>query len=376
MNNAPCVPDGPAQRQEAFWTWIDTMVRQAVTDLAERAMELQAREHLQAGWNERTGSRRGYRNGHYRRRLLTPHGPLSVKVPRCRAGGLDCSGIFDRYQRRIADVDRIVRHAYLLGASTRGAAQLGEQIFGGSISHQTVSQLMRWLDDQVTRWQATPITPVYKVVYIDGMHVDIVGGDRVVMLVAGLRDDGQLDVLDFGVSVGERCVELLARLRRRGLEGVEMVVSDESGPIRHALGETYPEVPWQSCTFHRLQSLRTAVGPTDFRHAITAQAACVFRCPSRQAAADAAVAWAKQWAPYAPAAVREFTDGLTDSLQFYNLPQRWWRRTRTNNPLERLIRTLRQRLRPMGCFHDTPAIERAVLGQLARWRKIKLTHNT
>ena len=37
---------------------------------------------------------------------------------------------------------------------------------------------------------------------------------------------------------------------------------------------------------------------------------------------------------------------------------------------------LRQRLRPMGCFHDHAAIERAVFGQLARWHKIKLTQNT
>ena len=34
-------------------------------------------------------------------------------------------------QRRIADVDRILRHAYLLGASTRGTAALAEQVFGG-----------------------------------------------------------------------------------------------------------------------------------------------------------------------------------------------------------------------------------------------------
>ena len=69
-------------------------------------------------------------------------------------------------------------------------------------------------------------------------------------------------------------------------------------------------------------------------------------------------------------------DGLGDSLVFYTLPKTWWRRARTNNPLELLIRTLRQRLRPMGCFHDEAAIERAVFGQLLRWHKIKLTHNS
>jgi len=77
-----------------------------------------------------------------------------------------------------------------------------------------------------------------------------------------------------------------------------------------------------------------------------------------------------------PWAVEQFLYGLRDSLRFYELPKWWWKRVRTNNPLERLIRTLRDRLRPIGCFHDERAIERAVFGQLLQWQKIKLTHNT
>ena len=65
---------------------------------------------------------------------------------------------------------------------------------------------------------------------------------------------------------------------------------------------------------------------------------------------------------------------VSDSLSFYELPITWWKRVRTNNPLERLIRTLRDRLRPMGTFANDPAIQRAVFGQLLRRHKIKLTH--
>jgi len=371
-----CVPPSRRQRQEAFWSWIDGMVRQLVQDLAERALQLQLQAHLQAGWNQRTPTRRGYRNGHYRRGLLSPHGRLTVRIPRCRQGGPDCSILFDRYQRRIADVDRIVRHAYLLGTSTRATAQLAEQVFGGSLSHQTVSKLMRWLDGQLARWRQQPIEPVYKVVYVDGMHVDVVGGDRMVMLVAGQRADGRLDMLGLSVSTGERCLQLLKDLRRRGLEGVELFVSDGSGAIRWALEQVYPEVAWQHCTFHRLAALRANVGPTDFRQRMVAQAACIFRCPSASVALDVALAWARRWKLQAPWAVQQFLTDLSDSLRFYRLPQDWWRRVRTNNPLERHIRTLRQRLRPMGCFHDEPAIERAVFGQLLRWHLIsKLTHD-
>ena len=375
MNTTVYVPPTRQERQEAFWSWTDGMVKQLVTDLAERVLELELEARLKAGWNQRIEGRCDYRNGHYRRWLTTPHGPVRLKIPRCRSGRFDSSLVFDRYQRRISDVERILRHAYLLGCSSRGTAQLAEQVFGGTLSHQTVSRLMRWLDDQLAAWRSQPITPIYRVVYIDGMHVDIVGGDRMVMLVSGARQDGGLDVLGFCVGPGERCVELLADLRARGLEEVELFVSDESGAIRHALEEVYPEVAWQHCTLHRLMALRANVGPTDYRDLMVAEAGCIFRCPSKRAAVDAAIAWARRWKSLAAWAVQEFMDGLTDSLSFYSLPSDWWTRARTNNPQERLIRTLRQRLRPMGCFHDEPAIERAVFGQLLRWHKIKLTHN-
>jgi len=365
-----------ANLQEVFWAWISKSVRQMVADLAQKALELIRDSHLNAGWNQRSADRRGYRNGYYLRQLTTSHGVVNLRVPRCRIGGLDTKAVFERYQRRVKDVERILRHAYLLGCATRGLSQLAEQIFGGCLSHQSISALIRWTDDALKAWREQPIEPVYPVVYIDGMHVNRVGSDRTVMLVTGMKEDGVLDVLGFCVGLGEQCRELLANLRGRGLEDVKLFVSDDSKAIRHALEWVYPEVAWQNCTFHRLSNLRLAIGQTDFRNKMVAEASCIFRCPSREAALDVAVAWRQRWQPSSPWAVYQFMEGLSDSLSFYNLPMRWWKRARTNNPLERLIKTLRQRLRPMGCFYDDSAIERAVFGQLLRWHKIKLTHNT
>jgi len=55
---------------------------------------------------------------------------LQVKIPCWRLGGVDYSSLFDRYQRRIADVDCILRYTYLLGTSAHGTAELAEQVFG------------------------------------------------------------------------------------------------------------------------------------------------------------------------------------------------------------------------------------------------------
>jgi putative transposase len=373
----PCsLPTESTPRQEIFWSWIDQQVRQLVVGLIETGLAALLQKHLQAAWNQRTSQRRDWRNGYRPRRLMTPHGVLRIRVPRTRRQTFDPRVIFARYQRRITDVERVLRHAYLLGVSTRDTARLAEQLFGGSLSHQTISSLMRWLDDQLAHWRRQPIAPIYSVVYIDGMHVHRVGSDRNVMLVAGRRFDGVLEILGFCVSTGEQCTEVLADLRRRGLENVALFVSDESPAIRAGLEAVYPDVPWNPCAFHRLAALRKDVGATAYRDRMVAEAACVFRCPSRAAAWDTAGFWRQRWQRTDPVAVAHFLEDLSNSLNFYELPITWWKRVRTNNPLERFIRTLRQRLRPMGCFHDDPAIERAVFGQLLRRHKIKLTHNT
>jgi transposase-like protein len=364
------------QRQELFWSWINQAVQRLVVELAEKVLQLQMDAFLKAGWNQRSPNRLGYRNGYYLRGLTTPHGVVNLRVPRCRDRRFDSSVVFDRYQRRITDVERILRHAYLLGASTRGLSELSEQIFGGSVSHQTISRLMRWLDERLSLWRSEAISLSYPVVYIDGMHVDMVGSDRIVMLVAGMREDMSLEILGFCVSRSEQCGELLEDLRRRGLDQVSLFVSDDSPAIRSALEQVYPLSAWQNCTFHRLSGLRRTIGLTSFRDRMVAEAACIFRCESFNAALDVAGSWRQRWQKVDPWAVEKFLYGLRDSLRFYDLPKCWWKRLRTNNPLERLIKTLRSRLDPMGCFHDEPAIERAVFGQLIRWHKIKLTHNT
>jgi putative transposase len=184
-------------------------------------------------------------------------------------------------------------------------------------------------------------------------------------------------VLGFCVGAGESCSDLLKNLQDRGLKTVQMFVSDDSTGIRAAIAEHYPEVPWQYCSVHRLADLRRKIGQQHYRDPMVKEAACIFRCPSQRAAVETAVGWAQRWKGLAPYPVQCFMENLADSLSFYELPKTWWTRVRTNNPLERVIRTLRIRLRPMNAFANVASAERAVFGQLARWHLLpKLTQTT
>ena len=56
-------------------------------------------EHLEAGYRELTPTRRGERNGHYTRNLVTPAGRIErLEVPRDREGEF-VTEVFERYKR-------------------------------------------------------------------------------------------------------------------------------------------------------------------------------------------------------------------------------------------------------------------------------------
>ncbi len=51
---------------------VEARVREGVKAILEEVLEEEMAEHLQAGYRELTPTRRGERNGHYTRNLLTP----------------------------------------------------------------------------------------------------------------------------------------------------------------------------------------------------------------------------------------------------------------------------------------------------------------
>ena len=61
---------------------VEARVREGVKAVLEEVLEEEMSEHLEAGYRELTPTRRGERNGHYTRNLLTPAGKIErLEVP-------------------------------------------------------------------------------------------------------------------------------------------------------------------------------------------------------------------------------------------------------------------------------------------------------
>ena len=83
MTRQTCsLPTESRSCQSTFWNWIDQEVQRLVVGLIQMALEQLLGEQLQADWNQRTARRQGRRNGYRQRGLMTPHGVLTVRVPK------------------------------------------------------------------------------------------------------------------------------------------------------------------------------------------------------------------------------------------------------------------------------------------------------
>ena len=87
---------------------VETRVRDGVKAVLEEVLQEEMAEHLNAGYRELTPTRRGERNGHYQRNLVTPAGKIErLEVPRDREGEF-VTEVFERYKRMTGDVEEAV----------------------------------------------------------------------------------------------------------------------------------------------------------------------------------------------------------------------------------------------------------------------------
>lgn len=241
---------------------ISRRIREGVKAVIEEVLEEEMTEHLAAGYRERTLSRRGERNGHYTRDLITPVGKIArLKVPRNREGTF-LTEVFERYKRMTGEVEEAVLEMYLQGVSTRKIAAItghsqSPYLAGLSrirIGKDAVSRIAQSLEGELSAWRGRPLDLTYPYLYLDASYFKVNWGGRVVdlaLLVAvGVNEEGYrghgrspyILVLAVEPAGGERKEawrNLLKGLLEQGLHGVR-VISDDPPSIRQAVMAELP----------------------------------------------------------------------------------------------------------------------------------------
>lgn len=181
-------------------------LRAIVERTVQALLEEEMTAHLGAERYERSGERRGYRNGTRPRTLTTRVGTLELLVPQDRDGTFSTE-LFGCYQRSELALVASLMEMYVQGVSTRKVAQITETLCGTRFSKSQVSALAERLDTDLAAWRERPLTaPSYPHVWVDARYEHVRVDGRVisqgVLLVSGLRgDDGRREIL--GVAVAD-----------------------------------------------------------------------------------------------------------------------------------------------------------------------------
>ena len=340
-------------------------------DLVERTVQALLDEemtaHLGAGRYERSGERRGYRNGTKPRTLTTRVGTLDLLVPQDRDGTFSTE-LFSRYQRSEQTLVASLLEMYVHGVSTRKVAAITETLCGTRVSKSQVSALTSRLDSDLAAWRERPLTaPSYPYVWVDARYEHVRVDGRVVsqgvLLVSGVRgDDGRREIL--GVTVADTESEatyqdLFRSLKTRGLTGVRLVISDDHAGLRQAIRRHFQGASWQRCQVHVTRNLCGQVAATK-RAELAAGLRTVFQAATLADARAAIQHLADDWRVSHPRVAEQLEEDFEACLSCLAFPAAHQVRIRTTNGMERLSQELKRRTRVVRIFPNRESCLRLV----------------
>lgn len=339
-------------------SYLAELVRQSVEDTLNAILDAEADSLCQAGRYERSTERVSTRAGHYKRSLQTQAGTVTLKMPKLRSVPFH-TAIIERYRRRESSIEEALVEMFLAGVSVRRIEDITEALWGTSVSPSTVSDLNQKIFKRVDEWRKRPLSSSYKYVFFDGIWLKRAWGGEVqsvsVLVAIGVNNEGYREVL--GVAEGSREDKeswggFLRYLRERGLEKINLAISDKALGFVETLGEYYPDAKWQRCVVHFYRNVLTAV-PKRKITSVSMMLKAIHAQEDATAAKekiDEVVRKLKELK--LEKAARTVETGAIETLTYYQFPVNHWRHIRTNNPLERLNREIRRRTRVVGSFPD------------------------
>ena len=255
------------------------------------------------------------------------------------------------------------------GVSTRKVAKITEELCGTEFSKSTVSELCKRLDPLVKEWNERPLKEAYPFVMVDAMVLKVRKGGQVrsqsALIAIGVNMRGYREVLGFWIGDSETYGswnDFLAWLKGRGLRGVDLVVSDQHGGLVKAVETQFQEVMWQRCQTHFTRNILDAC-PKQLQSQLHSQLRVIWEAPDMETARQMLQRVMDNFGNRAPRAVDILEQGFDDAVAVLNLPERYRKRLRTTNGIERLNEEVRRRERVIRIFPNVESAKR-LLGAL------------
>jgi len=290
----------------------DGLLKLFTKNVLETALNEELTEHL--GYDKhRAGPGRpsvNVRNGARSKTVISDAaGEVRIDVPRDRDGTFGPQ-IVKKRQRRLTDVDEIVLSLYAKGLTTGEISAHFAEIYGASISRETVSRITEKVVAEMAEWATRPLDTVYVAVFIDAIMVKVRDGqvaNRPVYAAIGVTVEGCKDVLGLWAGTGGEgarfWMSVLTDLKNRGVKDVFFVVCDGLKGLPEVVGNVWPLAIVQTCIIHLIRNTFRLTSRRD-SDAIKRDIRPIYTAPNADAASAALDELENKWGDKYAAMIR------------------------------------------------------------------------
>jgi putative transposase len=342
----------------------DDLLREMMTFLANRMMDLEVESLTGAPHGERSPARINHRNGYRERAWDTRVGTIDLEIPKLRKGSYFPAFLEPRRASEKA-LTAVIQEAYVHGVSTRSVDDLVKAMGMTGISKSQVSRLCAEIDERVNAFLNRPIEGSWPYLWIDATYVKVREAGRIVsvavIIAVAVNTDGRREVLGLEVGPSEAepfWTKFLRALMRRGLRGVKLVISDAHEGLKKAAAKVLSSA-WQRCRVHFMRNALAHVGSKQ-RQMVAAAIRTAFTQETLSAARKEWRAVADRLRGRFPKLGELMDEAEDDVLAHMAFPKDHWQQLHSTNPLERLNGEIKRRTDVVAIFPNEAAIVRLV----------------
>jgi putative transposase len=335
----------------------DGLLKQLTKTVIETALNEELTEHLGYEKHDPAGRESGnVRNGDRAKTVLTENsGNVEIDVPRDRAGTFEPQ-IVKKRQRRLDGVDEIVLSLYAKGLTTGEISAHFAEIYGASVSKETVSRITDKVIEEMQSWQQRPLDAIYAAIFIDAIVVKVRDGqvaNRPIYAAIGVSLEGEKDILGLWAGTGGEgakfWMSVLTDIRNRGVKDVFFLVCDGLKGLPEVVGNVWPLTTVQTCIIHLIRGTFRLASKRDW-DALKRDVRPIYTAVNATAARAAFDELAEKWGTRYGAIIRLWDNAWEEFIPFLDYDIEIRRVICSTNAIESLNARYRRAIKARGHF--------------------------
>lgn len=334
------------------------LLKSLTKTVLETALEEELSEHLGYDKHDPTGRNLGNsRNGYRSKTVVTDAcGEVQIAVPRDRDGSFE-PRIVGKRQRRLTDLDQLVISLFAKGLTTGEISAHLMEVYGASISKDTVSRITDKIVNEMTSWWSRPLEKVYAAVFIDAIVVKVRDGqvgNQPYYAAIGVDLDGHRDILGIwpGAGGGESAkfwLAVLTDLKNRGVTDIFFVVCDGLKGLPDSVTAAFPMATVQTCIIHLIRNT-FRYASRKYSDQISRDLKPIYTAPTIVAAEQARDEFLEKWGRAYPAIRTLWKNAWAEFVPFLDYDLEIRKVLCSTNAIESLNARFRRAVRARGHF--------------------------